>query len=176
MLIWIIAAEIAFWIVIIAGLFTRYILKLKKLSIVFFLLTPFIDLALLILTAIDLKNGATATTAHGVAAIYIGVSIAYGKSMITWADSKFQSWVLKVPSMKKVLFGKEKAKYEMKMWFRHLLSYVIGGSLLGLMILYVGEGANALFQVLRVWTVVLIIDLIISFSYLIFPKNEGVKE
>lgn len=176
MLFWIIAAEIAFWIVIVAGLFSRYILNLKKLSIFFFLLTPIIDLALLILTAIDLKSGATASTAHGVAAIYIGVSIAYGKSMIAWADSKFQSWILKKPSKKKGLFGKEKAKYEVKMWFRHLLSYVIGGSLLGLMILYVGEGATALFQVLRVWTIVLIIDFIISFSYFIFPKKEGVNE
>lgn len=175
MLFWIIAAEIAFWIVIIAGLFTRYIWKRNRLSIFFFLLTPVIDFALLVLTAIDLKNGATASFTHALAAIYIGGSIAYGKSMIAWADSKFQSWILKKPSKKKILYGKAKAVYEMKMWGRHLLAYIIGCSLLGLMIWYVGEEIDPLMRVLSLWTIVLMIDFLICFSYVIFPKREEKK-
>ena len=51
---WIIVAEIAFWIVIIAGLFARYIMKWKKTSMLLFMLTPLIDLALIALTVVDL--------------------------------------------------------------------------------------------------------------------------
>lgn len=174
MLFWIIAAEISFWIVIFAGLYTRYILKRNRLSLFLLLLTPVIDFALLVLTAIDLKNGAPASIAHGLAAIYIGVSIAFGKSMIAWADDKFQEWFFKKPSQKKVLYGKAKAIYEMKMWGRHLIAYIIGCILLGLMILYVGIGEKVfpLLRVLGGWTVALLIDFLISFSYVIFPKRE----
>lgn len=178
MVTWIIVAEIVFWIAILAGLTSRYMFHAMKLSKFFLLSTPFIDLALLILTAIDLKNGAQASSAHGVAAIYIGVSIAFGKSMIDWADDKFQTLVMKQTSKKRVLYGLEKGIYEMKMWARHLLAYVIGGVLLVLMILYVGEETfenektSSLLRVLSVWMVALGIDFLISFSYIIFPKRK----
>lgn len=178
MVFWIITAEIAFWIAIIAGLIARYILNSKKISKLFLWSTPFIDFVLLILTAIDLKNGAEASFAHGVAAIYIGVSVAYGKAMIDWADDKFQSIILRKTSKRKVLYGLERGIYEMKMWVRHLLAYIIGGILLVLMILYVGEGTFvhdntfSLLRVLFIWTLALGIDFVISFSYIVFPKRK----
>ncbi len=172
MIFWIIAAEIAFWVAILAGLISRYVFKLEKLSILFFLLTPLIDLALILLTTIDLQNGAIATTAHGIAAIYIGVSLAYGKSMIVWADEKFQVWFLKKPSSKKALLGREKGIYEIKMWVRHVIAYVIGSAFLWLMIFYVGQqNTEALFNVWRIWSIAVLIDGAISFSYIIFPKK-----
>lgn len=172
MLFWIIAAEIAFWIVIISGLYSRYILKRNRLSLFFFILTPVIDFALLVLTAADLKSGAPASFAHGLAAVYIGVSIAFGKSMIAWADRKFQSRILQKPLQHRELFGRAKAVYEMKMWGRHLIAFIIGGSLLGLMIWYIGEEIDPLMRVLNLWTIVLVIDFIICLSYVIFPKKE----
>lgn len=57
MIAWIIAAEIAFWIVILFGLVARYILKKPKLSFFLFSLTLGIDSLLILLTAIDLKAG-----------------------------------------------------------------------------------------------------------------------
>ncbi|CAM5209449.1 hypothetical protein UACE39S_05035 [Ureibacillus acetophenoni] len=174
MIFWIIAAEIAFWIAIVAGLVARYVFKLNKVSLLFFLLTPLIDLALVVLTTFDLQSGATATTAHGIAAIYIGVSLAYGKSMIAWADEKFQVWFLKKPATKKILLGKEKGIYELKMWSRHVLAYLIGSALLWLMIFYVGhESTEALFNVWRIWSIALIIDGAISLSYILFPKKTA---
>ncbi len=65
----IVACEIGFWIVIILGLFTRYVLKKNKLGLFFLALTPIIDLILLIITAADLYRGATATAAHAIAAV-----------------------------------------------------------------------------------------------------------
>ncbi|HWL25697.1 MAG TPA: hypothetical protein VNR38_18440 [Ureibacillus sp.] len=174
MISWIIIAEIAFWIAIIAGLISRYVFKLEKLSFLFFLLTPLIDLSLIVLTTMDLQNGATATTAHGIATIYIGVSLAYGKSMIAWADGKFQVWFLKKPSSKRKLYGKEKGIYEIKMWARHVMAYLIGSALLWLMIYYVGQqSTEALFNVWRIWSIALLVDGAISISYILFPKKSA---
>ncbi|RUL52036.1 hypothetical protein [Lysinibacillus antri] len=169
---WIIAAEITFWIVIIAGLFARYIMKWKKTSILLLLLTPLIDLALIALTVVDLKNGAIATTAHGISVIYIGVSIAYGKTMIAWADEKFQTWILKRPSTKQTLFGIEKGKHELKMWLRHLVSFAIGSVMFWAIISFVGtESTEAIRGIWKTWSIVLLIDGAISLSYILFPKK-----
>lgn len=60
----IVACEIGFWIVIVLGLFTRYVRKKDKLGLFFLALTPIIDLILLVITGLDLYWGATATIAH----------------------------------------------------------------------------------------------------------------
>lgn len=91
----IVACEIGFWVVIALGLITRYIFKREKLGFFFLALTPVIDLLLLIVTATDLYNGATATQVHAIAAIYLGSSIAFGKSIIRWADERFRYYIQK---------------------------------------------------------------------------------
>ncbi len=85
----IIACEIGFWMFVLAGLSARYVLKKRKLSVFLLLCTPIVDFILLIATVYDLTNGAIASTMHGIAAIYIGVSIAFGHQMIKWADAHF---------------------------------------------------------------------------------------
>ncbi|KAA2261048.1 hypothetical protein F1589_14280, partial [Staphylococcus sp. 7817] len=62
----IVFCEISFWIVIILGLIIRYILRLKKLGFLFLALTPVIDILLLIVTTIDLLNGAKAELPHAI--------------------------------------------------------------------------------------------------------------
>lgn len=170
----IIGCEIGFWIFVLAGLFARYILKKKKIGAFFLICTPIVDLILLIATVIDLKNGATATTVHGIAAIYIGVSVAYGHKMISWADRQFAYRFANgnKPSKKKK-YGMELAKKEREGWYRHLLAWLIGGVLIGAIILYIdnAQQTEAIFHLLQLWSVVLVIDLVISFSYTIFPKK-----
>ena len=175
---WIILAEIAFWIVISAGLVSRYIWKRQRLSIVLFALTPVIDLALLILTAIDLQNGQAASVVHGIAAIYIGVSVAYGKTMIEWADEKFHQWILKQPKEKELLFGKAKGIHELKLWIRHIIAYVIGSALLYGMIQYIGESGDTgvFWQMIKYWGIIVLIDGAISVSYILFPKEKKATE
>ncbi|MFJ5765718.1 hypothetical protein ACIP9C_10145 [Lysinibacillus sp. NPDC093210] len=174
MIAWIITAEIAFWIVILIGLVCRYRFKKPKLSILFFALTPVIDLLLVLLTAMDLRAGTPASISHGIAAVYIGVSIAYGKTMITWADEKFQQWFLKLPVEKKRLTGLAKGIHEIKMLGLHVIAYVISASLLYAMIVFIGQltDTSSLLQVMKVWGIILIIDAIISFSYIIFPNKK----
>ncbi|MGE7692681.1 hypothetical protein ACQKNC_00995 [Lysinibacillus sp. NPDC094177] len=173
MIAWIITAEIAFWIVIIVGLICRYVLKRPKLSIFFFALTPVIDLLLVILTTMDLKSGTPASTFHGIAAIYIGVSIAFGKTMITWADQKFQQWFLKSGYKNEPLTGMKKGMHEMKLLSQHIVAFLIGAGLLYAMSLFVGSNSDttSIFQVMKVWGIVLAIDAAISISYVIFPKK-----
>lgn len=171
---WIIAAEILFWVAILSGLFARYVFQQKRLSLVLFLLTPLIDLGLIILTVVDLQNGAVATVAHGLSVIYIGVSIAYGKTMITWADTQFQTYVLKKGSSKKVLHGIEKGRHELKMWARHVCAYAIGSLLFWLIITFIDSNSTeALYNVWRIWSLALLIDGAISLSYLLFPKKSA---
>lgn len=172
----IILAEISFWIFILLGLMTRYIIKQGKLSIWFFGATPLIDFTLLILTIFDLKNGADATMAHGIAAIYIGVSIAYGKQMIKWADIKFQYYFLKIDNRPAKLYGMERGKKEIRDFFKHLIAYLIGGTFLWGMIYFLGNKTNTenLMNTWRIWSTILGIDFIISISYLLFPtKKKG---
>ncbi|MFF5994897.1 hypothetical protein AAGS61_09085 [Lysinibacillus sp. KU-BSD001] len=174
MVTWIILAEIAFWIAIIAGLIARYILKKERLSIIFFLLTPIIDFALFMLTAIDLKNGQAATAVHGIAAIYIGVSVAYGKTFIDWADEKFRIWIVKQPNTKERLVGRAKGVHEVKLWMRHIVAYAVGGVLLWAMIQYIGQAGDTttLQQMLKVWGLVVLIDGAISISYVVLPERK----
>lgn len=172
----IIACEIGFWIFVISGLVARYIFMKKKLSSILLICTPLVDIILLVATYIDLLNGAVADFIHGLAAIYIGVSVAFGKQMIAWADRQFAYRFAGAPRPKKIKkYGMEYAKEERRGWYRHLLAWLIGGGILGLFILTIGysKQTEALFKTMQTWTAVLFIDFIISFSYTVFPKRAN---
>lgn len=173
----IVMAEVCFWIFILLGLVTRYIFKKEKLSIWLFGATPLIDLILLILTVLDLKSGAEATIVHALAAIYIGVSIAFGKQMIQWADIKFQYHFLKIDNRPAKLYGIERGKKEMEGFFRHLIAYLIGATLLLGMnyLLSNSTDTEPLMATLRTWTVILGLDFCISLSYRVFPTTKKEK-
>ncbi|MGM9989030.1 MAG: hypothetical protein ACI35O_17615 [Bacillaceae bacterium] len=170
----IIACEIAFWVVIIWGLVMRYVYKKERLGFFFLGLTPIIDLILLIVTGIDLCRGTIATTAHGIAAIYIGVSIAFGKGMIQWADERFQYYIAKTGPKPNQKYGIEYAIHYFKGWLKHVLAYIIGAILLiGIMyIINDMKKTEALFNTLRIWTLVVGIDFVISISYFIWRKEK----
>src|SRR5918998_1454330 len=85
----IVGAEIAFWVVLAAGLVARYLLGRRTLGAVLLAAAPAVDLVLLTASVIDLSRGASAGFAHGLAAAYIGFSVAFGHSVIRWADARF---------------------------------------------------------------------------------------
>ena len=170
----IIAAEIGFWVVIIAGLVTRYIFNKKRLGLFFLALTPVIDLILLLVTAADLYNGATATQVHAIAAIYLGVSIAFGKSMIRWADERFLYYVKKQGTKPVRKYGIAHAKHSMKGSLQHVLAFLIGGAFLFIMIYLIDDSSKteALSNMLQLWALILAIDFVISASYFIWPRPQ----
>lgn len=169
----IVGAEIAFWVVIFLGLIIRYVLKKKGLGLFFLALTPVIDLILLIATAVDLYNGATASTVHGIAAIYLGVSIAFGKSLIQWADRQFTYYVLKTGTKPVKKYGYSYARHQIKGSLQHVLAFAIGAAFIFGIHYFIGDPERTanLLNPLRVWALVVVIDLAISASYFVWPKR-----
>lgn len=169
----IIISEVGFWVLILAGLITRYIFKLKKMGLFLFALTPVIDCILLVATSVDLYHGATATKVHGIAAIYIGVSISFGKSIIAWADTHFQYYVMKQGPKPVKRYGIDYAKHYLKSFGQHVLAYLIGAGILFALIYFIKDSqrTEVLDGFLKIWTIVLGIDFIISISNFIWPKS-----
>ncbi|WP_100330000.1 hypothetical protein [Bacillus xiapuensis] len=173
----IIACEIAFWVVILTGLAVRYILKKKKLGFLLLALTPVIDLTLLIVTGLDLWRGAKASYAHALAAVYLGVSVAYGKSMIAWADERFRYYVMKEGTKPIKRYGREYARHYFKSWIQHVLAYMIGGVfLLGLVFLIDDPSRTAaLTGVFKLWSLIVGIDFLIAISHFIWPARSKMR-
>lgn len=169
----ILACEIGFWFLIVLGFITRYVFKFKKLGFFFLALTPVIDFVLLISTSVDLYRGAIATEAHAIAAVYIGVSIAFGKSMIEWADIRFQYYVTKQGPKPVKRFGIDYAKHYFKSWGLHVLAYLIGAGFLFGLISLINDSSRTevLAGFLKVWTFVLGVDFFIAINYFILPKK-----
>ncbi len=131
--------EIGFWVAIVAGLVARYLLKLKRTSVLLLLLTPVIDLVVLVATVIDLRNGATANFVHGLAAVYLGFSVVFGHSMIKWADARFAHRFAGGPPPPPKPTGRAKLRAEWRDWFKCVLACGLAAGVLLLLIFMVGD-------------------------------------
>lgn len=173
--VFIVGCEILFWIFVLGGLSARYLLGWRTAGGILLLCTPIIDLFLITVTIIDLRGGAEAGFMHGLAAVYIGVTIAFGHRIIQWADVRFAHRFAggeKPVSAPK--YGADRAKRERQGWYRHGLAWVIGAMLLGIMILVVGEPdrTEQLKAMALQWAAILGIDFVYSFSYTLWPKKQ----
>ena len=167
--------EVLFWVVLLAGLTARYLLRRERLSRALLIAAPFVDLILLIASALDLRGGGTATTAHSLAAVYIGVSVGFGHRMVQWADRRFaRRYAAGPPPEPKPRHGAAHAAYERQGLLRHVVAWVVGCGLLGLAVVTVGDPDRtaALTQTMKLWTVVLAIDAVISLSYTVSPRRQ----
>src|SRR5690625_7886734 len=89
-LIGILASEIGFWVVLILGLATRYLLRWRKVSTILLLGVPVLDVFLLSLISWDLLvNETIADFTHGLGAVYLGFTIAFERQIISWLHSWF---------------------------------------------------------------------------------------
>jgi hypothetical protein len=164
----ILAGEVAFWAFVLAGLAARYLLGRPRLGVTLLLMTPVVDLVLVAATVIDLRAGATADFFHGLAAIYVGVSIAFGHRMIRWADERFAHRFAGGPPPKRPpKRGPEHARREREGWYRHLLAWAVGSALLLGMVVLVGDPhrTGSLSARAGIWTLILAVDFVWSFSY-----------
>lgn len=138
----IICCEVSFWLVLFAGLAARYLLKRRTLSKALLLSLPVIDLILLAVTALDLRAGTTSTFAHGLAAAYVGFTVAFGGIAVAWADGRFAHWFLKGPAPPKPpKHGWSGLRYELLLWLRCLVAVAITWALLGGLIAIVDDDA-----------------------------------
>ena len=160
------ACEIGFWVLLVAGLVARYLLRLPKIGLVLLAGVPLVDVVMLVASVVDIQRGAEPSFKHSLAAIFIGVSVGFGHQTLKWADKWAAHYMAGAPRpVKPPKKGPERARRERAGWFRHLLAYVVGvGIMIGLGLLS-GRGYDAALGPAWTWTIVLVIDAIVSFSY-----------
>jgi hypothetical protein len=146
----IVGCEISFWAVLFLGLAARYLLRRKRLSFILLLALPVLDLALLGFTAVDLGSGTPASFAHGLAAAYVGYTIAFGGIAVSWADQHFAHWFTNAPAPTKApTRGWPALRYELLLWARCLAAVAITLVLLVALIAFVNDESAT--QALHVW-------------------------
>lgn len=168
----IVACEILFWVFIMLGLSARYLLRMPRTGAVLLALSPVTDLVLLAATAWDLAAGGTATTAHGLAALYLGFSVAFGHAMIRWADVRFAHRFAGGPAPVK-LAGREYARACWRDLLRTLLGAGVAAAVIGLLVLIAGdaERSAAIVSFLPLLGIVVVADLLWAVSYTIWPRR-----
>lgn len=138
----IVGCEVAFWVVLLIGLAFRYLLNRPAASRWLLVSLPVIDVLLLLFTALDLETGRTATAAHGLAAAYVGFTIAFGSIVVRWADERFAYRFASGPApIDAPIRGWEAVRYEFRLWVRCIAAWIIAFALLEALILYVANDA-----------------------------------
>jgi hypothetical protein len=146
----IIGCEVGFWLVLLLGLAVRYVLKKEAPSRWLLRSLPLIDVLLLVFTAWDLRAGTPATFAHGLAAAYIGFTIAFGSTVIRWADANFAYRFASGPAPEKApTRGWKAVRFELELWLRCIGACVIALGLIEALIAYVGN--DTVTQPLNAW-------------------------
>lgn len=169
----IVACEIGFWVFVVLGLLGRYVLRWRRTGAGLLAMTPVVDLVLLAAVIINLQGGGTATFFHGLAALYLGVSIAYGHKMITWADVRFAYRFAQGPGPVK-LYGSAYAKECWQDVVRTTLAVGIAAGLLWLLTALVDDPdrTNALLGIYPVLGIWWMIDLVWAISYTLAPRKQ----
>lgn len=131
----IITAEVAFWVLLLGGLALRYLARMRRASAILLASVPLVDLALLVLVAVDVLRGAPPTQAHGLAALYLGVTVAFGPHIIRRTDAWFRYRFAGGPKPPKAPKGStEEVRAYWHEWFRVVLAAAIGCACLLVMI------------------------------------------
>ena len=154
----IVTCEIGFWVVLVLGLAARYLLRRRKLSNILLASVPLLDLALLAFIAWDLLvNDAVADFAHGLGAVYLGFTVAFGHQIIARVDAWFAHRFAAAPApVKPPTKGRAAVRYEWAQWGRMVLCAVIASAVLGGIIVLVRDPqrTSELFAwIARVWLV-----------------------
>ncbi|MGI5348766.1 hypothetical protein ACQEU8_11300 [Streptomyces sp. CA-250714] len=170
----IIACEVGFWVLLAVGFALRYLARMPRTSAAVLLCEPLLEVVLLVVTAIDLRNGAEPDWKHGLAAVYIGFTATHGHYMVKWADGHAAHLLGRGPRpAKPPRYGTARAVHEWKMGARAIGGAVIAAALLQLAIWYVGGAEQT--EPLRQWQTrmafVTGISLVIALSYTIWPKR-----
>lgn len=172
----IVACEIGFWVVVALGLLARYGLGRRRTGAMLLVLTPVVDLVLLGAVVLHLRDGGTATFLHGLAAVYIGVSIAYGHKMVRWADSRVAHRFAGAPAPARLL-GRAYAAECWRDLVRTSLAAGIAAGILGSLISVVDAPSrtDAMLGILPVLGIWWVIDLIWAASYTVSPRRPPAR-
>ncbi|MCX5401722.1 hypothetical protein [Streptomyces sp. NBC_00102] len=140
----IVVCEIAFWAFLALGLLARYALRARRLGAVLLLCVPLTDLALVAFSVADLRSGGTAGATHGLAAVYLGVSIGFGPEIVRRADAWSAHRAGSGPApAKPPESGPERTRYEWRLWRRCVTACAVAAALTLLMSVVAAPGARA---------------------------------
>jgi hypothetical protein len=160
------ACEVGFWVLLAAGMATRYLLRLPRVGMAFLLAVPLVDVVMLVASVIDIRQGGEPSFKHSLAAIFVGVSVGFGHSTLKWADGWAAYKLAGGPRPVKPRKGSlEKARKERRGWYHHVLAYLVGVGVMVSLGQLSGQGWDALTGPAWTWTIVLVIDGLVSFSY-----------
>ncbi|MEU3722318.1 hypothetical protein [Streptomyces sp. NPDC031705] len=169
----IITCEVGFWVLLAGGLALRYLAGMPRLGAAVLLCEPLLELVLLVVSFVDLKNGGEPGWRHGLAAFYIGYTAGYGHYTVKWLDRHAAHRFAGGPKPPGAGYGKARAVHEWKLWARTLAGVLVAIGLLQAGIWYVGGAADT--SGLQAWQSaalrVLGIHALIAATYSIWPRK-----
>jgi hypothetical protein len=175
----IIVCEIGFWVLLAAGLAFRYLLRMPRTGMALLLCEPLLEVVLLVVTALDLKNGADPSWKHGLAALYIGYTVGHGHRTVKWLDGHAAH---RLGGAARPLgpprYGMARARHESRVWLGTVTAAAVATVLLQLAIWYVDEPSRT--GSLESWRYVAWrtagIHGVIALSYWIWPRKAPAGE
>ncbi|MFF8590827.1 hypothetical protein ACF061_05200 [Streptomyces sp. NPDC015220] len=170
----IIACEVGFWVLLALGLAVRYLLKWRRTGAALLLGEPLLEAVLFVATAVDLRNGARPGWEHGLAALYLGFTVGYGRPTIRWLDGHAAHRLAGAPRPPKPpRYGLARARHKGRLWLRTLLASAVALALLEAAVRYVGDPAGTGPLRSWQWTTLRIAAVhgLIALTYLLFPKK-----
>ncbi|MDT9699329.1 hypothetical protein [Streptomyces sp. P17] len=171
----IIACEVGFWVLLALGLAVRYLLNWRRTSVVLLLCEPVLELVLFVATAIDLRNGAEPSWEHGLAALYIGYTVAFGHYTIRWLDGHAAHRLAGAPRPPKPpRYGRGRARHEAKLWLRAVFGGAVALALLQSAVWYVGDEGDVSSLRSFQWVALRTIGIygLIALSCTVWPRKE----
>lgn len=173
------ACEIGFWVLLAAGLAFRYLLRMPRTGLALLLCEPLLEVVLLVATALDLKNGAEPSWAHGLAALYIGYTVGHGHRTVKWLDGHAAHRLGSAPKPAgPPRYGTARARYETRVWLGTLAGAAAATVLLQLAIWYVGDASRV--GSLESWRLIAWrvtgIHGLIALTYWLWPKKAPAGE
>lgn len=154
----IVACEFGLWFLLGLGMLLRYLVRLRRTSTVVLASIPLLDVVLVVAVALDLNRGADVGMVHGLAGIYLGFSVAFGPSIVRWADARFAFRFAGGPRPVKVpKRGPERRAHLWREWYRVVTAATIASvTLFGLAVLFANpDQAQTLYWWIgRCWAIV----------------------
>ncbi|MFD4259319.1 hypothetical protein ACFWR9_17265 [Streptomyces sp. NPDC058534] len=172
----IIVCEIGFWVLLAAGLSVRYLLRMPRTGMALLLCEPLLEVVLLVVTALDLKNGADPSWKHGLAALYIGYTVGHGHRTVKWLDGHAAHRIGGAPKPAgPPRHGMARARHEGRVWLGTLLAAAVATGLLQIAMWYVGDPSRT--TSLESWQYTAWrtagIHGLIALTYAIWPKKAS---
>ncbi|UFQ18085.1 MULTISPECIES: hypothetical protein [Streptomyces] len=169
----IIICEVGFWVLLAAGLAARYLLRKPRLGLAILLCEPLLEVLLLVVTAVDLKNGADPSWKHGLAAVYIGYTVGHGHRTVKWLDGHAAHRFDGAPLPRPPRYGRARALHEAKVWLGTLVAAAVASALLLLAMWYVddpGRTTSLKGWLHTAWRAATIHG-VVALTYALFPKR-----